>query len=202
MSDLIKLDPWSSVLGFTDFDILDFGNSIMLAGAIFTQEGREGKEGHVYLVPFPGEKAEGKVHTVWLSDAEYERVLNQTDVLDVRAPNKAILRKSQRIIDSHMSWEVFRRDGFVCRYCGGEKPLTVDHVICWESGGASIRDNLISACKRCNKLRGNMPYDDWMKSVEYAGVARGLSPDAHLRNIAVVGKLEELRRVVAKPRSR
>ncbi|WP_212636678.1 HNH endonuclease, partial [Salmonella enterica] len=55
-----------------------------------------------------------------------------------------ILRKNQRILDQKIAWEVYRRDKYKCRYCGIDNvPLTVDHIITWESGGATHADNLM-----------------------------------------------------------
>ena len=179
-----------------DFDILDFGVKITLSGCIWQGDGVN------LLMPFPGYDLTGEMATVTLTDAEFERVLNQTDVLDVRGPGKAILRKSQRQIDQNISWEVFRRDGYRCRYCGREAPLTVDHIILWEQGGATVADNLISACRRCNKLRGNTEFTAWMIGPDYGRVCGGLTSDAHMKNVAVVDRLPELQKITAKPRSR
>ncbi len=178
------------------FDILDFGVKITLSGCIWQGDGIN------YLMPFPSYDLNGELVTVILGNEEFERVLNQSDVLDVRGPGKAILRKSQRMIDQNVSWEVFRRDGYRCRYCGREAPLTVDHVILWEQGGASVVDNLISACRRCNKLRGNLDYILWIGSGKYETVSAGISEDDHAKNTAVLGKLTDLRKITAKPRSR
>ena len=50
-------------------------------------------------------------------------------------------------------YEVLRRDGHKCRYCGleaSETELTVDHVIPVSLGGADTPDNLVAACRDCN----------------------------------------------------
>lgn len=181
----------------SDLDILEVGNTIQLAGGLYAGGG------NIYFVPFPDEIDEpGNAVLLRMDTAEWERFLNQSDVLDVRGIGKAILRKSQRQIDQWISWEVFRRDEFVCRYCGKESPLTVDHVILWEQGGASVFDNLISACRRCNKLRGNMEYSAWMDSKEYARVSEDLPVTVRELNSQVVEYLPDLRKITAKPRSR
>lgn len=51
---------------------------------------------------------------------------------------------------------LFRRDGFRCQYCGrSDATLTIDHVIPRSRGGTNRWDNLITACKSCNTLKGN-----------------------------------------------
>ena len=45
--------------------------------------------------------------------------------------------------------------GFVLTYCGSEKDLTLDHVIPKSKGGKTSWKNLITACHRCNTIKGN-----------------------------------------------
>jgi hypothetical protein len=52
-----------------------------------------------------------------------------------------------------MRFEVLRRDGFRCRYCGAtavEAELTVDHVTPSALGGPDEPSNLVTACEPCN----------------------------------------------------
>lgn len=57
-------------------------------------------------------------------------------------------------VSKRTRYEVLRRDGHRCRYCGtsaGEgATLTVDHVIPVALGGSDKPDNLVAACKDCN----------------------------------------------------
>ncbi len=50
---------------------------------------------------------------------------------------------------------VFKRDGFECAYCSSTKNLTLDHVKPRAQGGKSEWTNLITACKRCNTVKGD-----------------------------------------------
>jgi 5-methylcytosine-specific restriction endonuclease McrA len=53
--------------------------------------------------------------------------------------------------------EIFRRDNFTCQYCGKHaKSLTIDHVIPRRLGGTTDWTNLVTACPRCNHLKGGM----------------------------------------------
>lgn len=50
-------------------------------------------------------------------------------------------------------YEVLRRDGYACRYCGDKAPdvvLTVDHVVPVSLGGTDAPANLVAACSGCN----------------------------------------------------
>jgi 5-methylcytosine-specific restriction endonuclease McrA len=51
--------------------------------------------------------------------------------------------------------EVFRRDNFVCQYCGRHaSDLTVDHVLPKHLGGEHIWTNVVAACPACNHRKG------------------------------------------------
>jgi len=51
--------------------------------------------------------------------------------------------------------EVFRRDDYTCQYCGMQtRELTLDHVIPRHLGGRHAWDNLVSACRYCNRRKG------------------------------------------------
>lgn len=54
-------------------------------------------------------------------------------------------------------FDVFKRDGFKCQYCGATPPgvlLHVDHINPVANGGKSSIDNLITACEPCNLGKG------------------------------------------------
>jgi hypothetical protein len=57
-------------------------------------------------------------------------------------------------VTKRVRFEVFRRDGFKCRYCGVTASdgagLTVDHVVPVSLGGIDKPSNLVTACKDCN----------------------------------------------------
>lgn len=50
---------------------------------------------------------------------------------------------------------VFKRDRFCCQYCGTPRDLTLDHVVPRSKGGRSTWTNLVTACKRCNAIKGD-----------------------------------------------
>lgn len=53
--------------------------------------------------------------------------------------------------------ELFRRDGFMCMYCGDEHPeqlLTRDHVVPLSRGGRDVWSNVVAACRSCNTRKG------------------------------------------------
>lgn len=57
---------------------------------------------------------------------------------------------------------VFERDAYTCRYCQAIGiRLEADHVHPVRLGGASTMDNLVTACKPCNRSKGVKRLADW-----------------------------------------
>lgn len=57
-------------------------------------------------------------------------------------------------ISKTVRFEVFKRDGFTCSYCGAHPPaviLHVDHIHPVAKGGTNDPDNLVTACEDCNQ---------------------------------------------------
>lgn len=53
---------------------------------------------------------------------------------------------------------LFSRDHYHCLYCGEQfssEQLTRDHVIPASKGGSDSWTNLVSACRRCNQIKGD-----------------------------------------------
>lgn len=66
-------------------------------------------------------------------------------------------------------FEIFKRDGFQCRYCGQTPPaviLEVDHVIPVSEAGADDKENLITACFDCNRGKGARSLGQVIKPLE------------------------------------
>lgn len=60
-------------------------------------------------------------------------------------------------------FEVLKRDGFKCFYCGtvaAERKLHVDHVIPVKLGGSSDAANLVAACQPCNAGKSAVSLDE------------------------------------------
>jgi hypothetical protein len=71
-------------------------------------------------------------------------------------------RSKRKPISKKTRFEVFKRDGFVCQYCGSHPPevvLEVDHIAPIAEGGADEFDNYITACFSCNRGKGATPLD-------------------------------------------
>lgn len=167
---------------FVDLPLHDLGNHIEIGGMILQGQSK------TFAIMFPkAEIAEPQV--VQVTEDEWKKLLFQLDTLEsVLFPGKAqtskiVVRKSQRNIEEGLRWNVFRRDGYKCRYCGADDvPMSVDHIVLWEDMGSSIEDNLNCACRKCNKERGNTQYEDWLKSAYYKRVSANIPAIIKLQN--------------------
>lgn len=66
-------------------------------------------------------------------------------------------------LSKRVRFEVFKRDGFVCQYCGNHPPdvsLEVDHIQAVSRGGENDLDNLVTACFACNRGKSDIPLAD------------------------------------------
>ncbi|MFQ5958780.1 MAG: HNH endonuclease [Alphaproteobacteria bacterium] len=55
-------------------------------------------------------------------------------------------------------FNVFLRDRFACQYCGTGFPteeLTFDHIVPRSRGGRATWENVVTACVRCNRSKGD-----------------------------------------------
>lgn len=59
----------------------------------------------------------------------------------------------RKSISKKVRFEIFKRDGFVCQYCGATPPkaiLHIDHIIPVKDGGGNEDTNLVTSCDSCN----------------------------------------------------
>jgi 5-methylcytosine-specific restriction endonuclease McrA len=167
----------------SDLNIFDIGGSIGIVGIMLGDN-----RGNFYYVSFPDQEIPLAEQIKIIEGMDLDNWLKLTKQLDEQEVEivakdstgklvKAIVRKSQRLVEGRVSSEVLERDHHQCSYCGKRGiPMTVDHLVLWEEGGPSIPENLLTACRKCNKLRGNMQYDAWLKDPYYLKVSKALTP--------------------------
>lgn len=63
-------------------------------------------------------------------------------------------------VSSSKALKILKRDGYRCVYCGQKGnahiALEIDHVTPRSWGGSNTTDNLVTACARCNNLKGDL----------------------------------------------
>lgn len=68
------------------------------------------------------------------------------------------MSNERKAIPNYIRFQVFKRDRFTCQYCGKSGvELEVDHIHPLASGGTNDLDNLITACKDCNRGKRDIP---------------------------------------------
>jgi len=75
------------------------------------------------------------------------------------------IRKS---ISKKVRFEVFKRDGFTCQYCGNHPPAVIlepDHIDPVANGGTNRMDNLVTSCFDCNRGKAARLLSDVPKSL-------------------------------------
>lgn len=105
---------------------------------------------------------------VELNLAEWSDFIQRSDnpeVLVGPVPNgsnatlpKIFQRKLRYEISGAVQQKVWAADGFQCVYCGakmGAVLMTIDHFRPLEFGGVNNETNFLTACKPCNKGKGN-----------------------------------------------
>jgi hypothetical protein len=65
-------------------------------------------------------------------------------------------------VSRRLRFEILRRDGYTCRYCGAQAPevqLAIDHVVPVTLGGTDDPANLVAACHGCNSGKASIHPD-------------------------------------------
>ena len=66
----------------------------------------------------------------------------------------SISKQLREPVSKRLRFNVFKRDGFTCVYCGRKTPdvvLEIDHIVPVSKGGNSAIENLSTACMDCNR---------------------------------------------------
>lgn len=83
----------------------------------------------------------------------------------LRKAVKAAIGIARSKADQRITWEVFRREGFECYYCGCDfGALTFDHYVPASLGGSTNMENGRAACKWCNSNKADMEPQFWEDS--------------------------------------
>jgi len=83
-------------------------------------------------------------------------VINVNSIIAIK--RSALHKHLKRNIPPLTNNELFLRDAHLCMYCGGhyrEAMLTRDHVVPLSRGGTDRWTNVVTACRRCNTMKGN-----------------------------------------------
>jgi hypothetical protein len=83
----------------------------------------------------------------------------------VYKPRRDWSKASCRLPEKHwlpLRAQIFRRDGYVCAYCGdSEAKMVIDHIVPISRGGSNDPDNLCVACDPCNSSKNDKLLSEW-----------------------------------------
>lgn len=82
-----------------------------------------------------------------------------------------ILVRKNRSFPPSLRFEIFKRDGFKCVYCGRNPKedgikLHIDHVIPKSKNGKETLSNLVTACSECNIGKKDIFLDDLLLKIK------------------------------------
>ena len=72
-----------------------------------------------------------------------------------------IKNKSKSYNFLRLRFEIFKRDNFICQYCGRNPKedkikIVIEHIIARVNGGKDTADNLTTSCEDCNMGKGDV----------------------------------------------
>lgn len=103
------------------------------------------------------------------------------------------MANKRKTINKGLRFDIFKRDGFTCQYCGQKPPdvvLQVDHVTPVALGGSNDEMNLVTCCELCNQGKKAKRLDITPR------------PDADLAWLEMQQELAELKRYQQAKRER
>lgn len=81
---------------------------------------------------------------------------------------KLVPKKATKV---RFRYAIFSEWNHECAYCG-EHADTLDHVLARSKGGLTVKANLVPACRRCNGLKSDSTWDEWLKEQEWYAIER------------------------------
>lgn len=171
-----------------DFVIEDFGNLLKMSGIVFQGMGQS----MILVLPAGDEHSMtdkgGYIPIMKPTMETWSAILAATDdpvFFEENDINKPFHRKSQMAISGAVQQYIWMRDALMCVYCGKgmeKTQLTVDHFVPLELGGLNDDTNYVSACRKCNKEKGNLQPEEYckIKDLDYIGLQRYLKGEMPL----------------------
>lgn len=99
--------------------------------------------------------------TTGIKDSIFEHIMKSRLRQEIRkmkqaewSPKKKFIVNKRNAISSRLRFEILKRDGYTCQYCGRKPPkveLEVDHIEPYSKTRDNNPENLITACEDCNR---------------------------------------------------
>lgn len=111
--------------------------------------GRRAKRAAIALLKAAAEDGSPR-YALGYALAVVKQVADELDLIEVQTTDKPRRKGLGRAITR----QVWDRDGWECKRCGGHVDLTVDHIVPVVAGGTNDFDNLQTLCRPCNSSKG------------------------------------------------
>lgn len=149
---------------------IDEAGSILAICGILVQ----GQGVNILLVSPNGSHVD-EIKVVHPSVEEWSEFLRRSDdpvfyAQDPGGYTKIIHRKAEYAVSGAVQQKIWVRDLCRCMYCGktmGDVQLTVDHFVPLSAGGKNDDSNYLSACRRCNRNKGELDPREFCESNGY-----------------------------------
>lgn len=105
------------------------------------------------------------------------------------------MKGQRKSMSKRLRFEVFKRDGFRCMYCGQRPPevvLVVDHIVPVKEGGCDEAENLVTSCFTCNNGKGAVPLGSALPVFDEMAIAEAMQ-DLAERRLALSAHFSERR---------
>lgn len=125
----------------------------------------------------PEMKASFKAINIWIAEMNYEKNKDKRDKRKMRAGCATVRANRRKLII------LSERQNHRCCYCGGgtwhpliedyihiihrseSNKATLEHLLPNSQGGTYHWDNLAMACSECNTARGDLPIEEFLRSI-------------------------------------
>jgi 5-methylcytosine-specific restriction endonuclease McrA len=113
-----------------------------------------------------------------------------------REPLILLVEVTPRLAKKRYKESIYKAWNHQCGYC--LKPATsLDHIIPKFSSGSSKRNNLLPACRDCNKNKGSIKMDKWYKEQlfftleQYNKIKEWMKEPIQIQDLTIDNKLVE-----------
>ena len=151
MSGFYKMDPAAWDFGTADLSLEEEAAYLRIVNAIHKHDGPVPNNDRVLAGLFRSSTRKARALLDALVSAG-KVVIEDGKIFSIPAFERA--NSDRPAIPTAIRTEVMTRDGGICRYCGetGE-PFEIDHVVPWSRGGEHSINNLVVACRPCNRAK-------------------------------------------------
>jgi len=152
VSDFYRMDPGAWDFGTASLSLEEEAAYLRIVNAIHKHKGPVPDQDRVLAGLFRVSTRKARALVKALQDAG--KVTIEDGLIFASDEFEPCGPETRTAIPTHVKDQVTARDGLACRYCGsGSDPLEYDHVLPWSRGGQHTLENLVVACRPCNRAK-------------------------------------------------